>query len=172
MLSQPLFHPARPRHLWALLLLAANWQICSAQDRQNWFEDPFFQVSSAVPHCPLPAGPFITEAEKRAQSHHRAERGTTCWLSGQCDQPNAYANDPAIAEALKTALQRPSITDRSTLWVTVQGRVVYLEGCAADPALAQELEAIARTVPQVQQAIALLYTRHAKRVPYKLRDAP
>lgn len=162
------------RGICGLLLLAGSL-VCRAQenvDRQNWFGDPFFQASSAIKKCPVPAGPFITEAEKRAQTHHRVERGTTCWLSGQCDKPNFYAYDPEIAEQLKARLQQPSILSTSTVWVTVQGRVVYLEGCAADAALAHSLENIAREIPHVQQAIALLRLPRSKRVPYRLRDAP
>src|SRR5690554_6479593 len=49
-----------------------------APELRNWFDDPFFQISSAIPDCPEPAGPFITEAERRAESHRRAEKGTTC----------------------------------------------------------------------------------------------
>ena len=31
-----------------------------ADDLQNWFNDPFFRISSGVPDCPLPAGPFVS----------------------------------------------------------------------------------------------------------------
>lgn len=161
---------------WACgLLQAAVWGLCSAQGveaRHNWFNDPFFQLSNAIPDCPVPAGPYITEDEKRAQAHHRAERGTTCWLSGQCDKPNFYAYDPEISDSLKTALQRPDIVNTSTLWVTVQGRVVYIEGCAANAALAEDLESLARAIPRVQQALALLRLPTSLRPPYKLRSSP
>ena len=64
---------------------------CGAQDGlQNWFNDPFFQISAAIPDCPLPAGPFTDENDKRIQAHRRAEKGTTCWLAKECDRPNAY----------------------------------------------------------------------------------
>ena len=135
----------------------------------NFFNAPFFQVSDRVKDCPLPAGPFIDESERLAQTHHRAEKGTTCWLSGACDRPNVYAYDADIAQALQAAWARDPPRVTATLWVTVQGRVVYLEGCADDAAAEPLLEAWARSLPFVQQAIAVLRTEPQARAPYRLR---
>ncbi|MFT3822049.1 MAG: transporter [Rubrivivax sp.] len=137
---------------------------------RNWFNDPFVQVSAALPGCPEPLGPRITAAERLAQSHHRAERGTTCFLRGECRQPNAYLEDPGIAAMLLPRLQRSGAAAQSTLWLTVQGRIVYLEGCtqAARGPVAAELERIARSVPQVLQAVVLLDDGQG-RPPYRLR---
>ncbi|MEO8523371.1 MAG: BON domain-containing protein [Caldimonas sp.] len=136
---------------------------------RNWFGDPFFQIAAAVPDCPLPAGPFIDEKEKRIQAHHRAERGTTCWLAKACDRPNSYLYDADIAGALQAALREREPFADTSLWVTVQGRVVYIEGCVAQEAQAAEIEALARAVPYVQQAIAIVRTEPSGRVPYRLR---
>lgn len=163
------------RCLVLILLLVAMGHALAQQapSRRNWFDDPFFQISSGVPNCPLPAGPFITEDEKRVQAHHRAERGTTCWLSGQCDRPNFYAYDADIAQALKAALQTKSVElKNTTLWVTVQGRVVYIEGCARGARVAPQMEGLARSVPNVQQAIAAVYAGPPVRAPYKRLDEP
>jgi hypothetical protein len=46
--------------------------------------------------------------------------------------------------------------------------VVYLEGCVARPAQAAELEAFARAVPNVQQAIAIVRDAPSARPPYRL----
>ena len=143
----------------------------AAAERQNWFDDPFFQVSAAIADCPLPAGPFITEAERRVQAHHRAEKGTSCWLAGLCDKPNFHAYDAGIAEAFKAAWPAQSGFADSTLWVTVQGRVVYIEGCVAEPAAEAALEVFARRLPDVQQALAIVRSRPGAAVPYKRRDA-
>jgi hypothetical protein len=140
------------------------------EELRNWFGDPFFPLSAEVPDCPVPLGPFLTEAERRVQAHHRAERGTTCWLAGRCEQPNAYAYDQGIAQALRAAArERPALFAGTSLWVTVQGRVVYIEGCAADPDKAATLEDFARAVPGVQQALALLRSGAGEAPPYKLR---
>jgi hypothetical protein len=157
------------RNLVALLALAAACPAWAAEELRNWFDDPFFQISAALPDCPLPAGPFITESDRHIQAHHRAERGTTCWLAKQCDRPNSYAYDADIAAAFQAAARERNPFAQTTLWVTVQGRVVYIEGCVARESQAVELEAFARALPYVQQAIAVVRTEPSARAPYKLR---
>jgi hypothetical protein len=141
----------------------------SAEDLRNWFDDPFFQVSSSLPDCPLPAGPFVSEADKRVQAHRRAEKGTTCWLAGDCDRPNAYAYRD-IAEAFRKALAGRDRLTGTTLWVTVQGRVLYIEGCALQNSSVAAVEALARSLPHVEQAIGIVRTDPTARPPYKLRS--
>jgi hypothetical protein len=145
----------------------------TAPERRNFFGDPFFQVSHAVAQCPVPAGPFITEDERRVQAHHRAERGTTCWLAGTCDRPNDYAYDATIAEAVKAALATSPLLARTTLWVTVQGRIVFIEGCAADESVGLSLESLVRPLPDVRQAVSNVYTGAPGTKPtYKLLASP
>ena len=152
--------------LLGLLLLAGNAR--AGEPLQNWFDDPFFQISRAIPHCPLPAGPFTGNADRRVQAHHRTEKGTTCWLAGECEKPNAFMYDHEIAEALRGAL-RGRFAD-TTLWVTVQGRVVYFEGCTKRASVVAELEAVAREVPHVQRAIAIVRASARERAPYRVRQ--
>jgi len=154
----------------ALPVLVGGARIAgAAEELRNWFDDPFFAITSAIRDCPLPAGPFITDAERRVQAHHRAERGTTCWLAKTCDRPNAYAYDHDIAAAIAAAVRERHPFPDTSLWVTVQGRVVYVEGCARSPAMAAEIEAFMREVPNVQQAIAAVRTDAASSPPYKVR---
>jgi hypothetical protein len=162
----------RPRLLLFALPLAVSASAAQpGQELRNWFDDPFFQISSAIPGCPEPAGPFVTEAERRAEAHIRAEKGTACWLAGQCDRPNAYLYDRDIADAFKAAIAERNPFARTSLWVTVQGRVVYIEGCVGDKSLARELEAFARGLPYVQQATAVVRSKPSERAPYRLRPA-
>ena len=149
----------RPSPLLSLLLagIASTCAAQPAEPLQNWFDDPFFQISAALPDCPVPAGPFTTESDKRVQAHRRAEKGTTCWLAKECDRPNAYAYDTDIAAAFRKALaERNPFGADTTLWVTVQGRVVYIEGCATREATVDEVETYVRALPYVQQATAIL----------------
>jgi len=156
--------------LVAAALLAATAAPADEAPR-NWFDDPFFAVSAFVADCPLPAGPFVDEAGRRVQAHRRAEKGTTCWLAGACERPNAYAYDREIAGALQAALrERPPLAG-SSLWVTVQGRVVYIEGCATAPSEVDALQALARSLPQVEQVIAIVRTDPAAPPPYRVRPA-
>lgn len=90
----------------ALVLLNPLTAACQAQnpaERRNWFNDPFFQISAALPGCPMPLGPLMTEAERRAEAHHRGERGTACWLAGKCERPSYYEYDQDIAAAFRSA---------------------------------------------------------------------
>lgn len=142
----------------------------SAEELRNWFDDPFFQISSSIPDCPVPAGPFVSESDRRVQAHRRAEKGTTCWLAGECDRPNAYAYDRDIAEAFRKAVAGPDRLPGTSLWVTVQGRVLYIEGCARQNSPVAAVEALARSLPHVQQAIAIVRTDPTAPPPYKLRS--
>jgi hypothetical protein len=121
----------------------------------------------------VPAGPFITDEERRVQSHHRAERGTTCWLAGTCDRPNDYAYDATIAERVKAALATSPLLAGTTLWVTVQGRIVFIDGCAVDESIGLPLESLIRSLPDVRQAVSNLYVATPGAKPrYKLLTSP
>lgn len=133
----------------------------------NRFNDPFEAVSADMADCPEPRGPRITAAEARVQAHHRAERGTTCWLKGECSEPNAFRYDAAIASALRAALDNAATLHPSSLWFTVQGRVVYLEGCVERAGQAADLEAKARGLPDVQNALALVRVGRGGATPYR-----
>ena len=165
---------AKPVRRAAWLTLLAAVVMARAQaggDVRNWYDDPFFQVSAALPDCPPPAGPFVTETEMRVQSHHRAEKGTSCWLAGECDRPTAYAYDRDIASAFQAALHAGKAFPRSSLWVTVQGRVVYIEGCASEDSTGIEAEAFARSLPSVQQATAIVRIGPELPPPYRVAPA-
>ncbi len=148
--------------LVALLLAGAT-----DDDVLNRFNDPFEAVSHDIADCPEPRGPRITAAEARVQAHHRAERGTTCWLKGECSEPNAFRYDAGIAAALRERLQGAAALKPSSLWFTVQGRVVYFEGCVEREAQGAELEALARGLPEVQQALALVRVGRGATLPYR-----
>src|SRR6476661_1615 len=152
-----MFHRAAVTTI-AIAIATATCPAHAADDLQNWFNDPFFQISASIPNCPLPAGPFTTESDRRVQAHRRAEKGTTCWLAKECDRPNAYAYDRDIAEAFRKAVAGPDRLPGTTLWVTVQGRVLYIEGCALQNSSVTAIEALARSLPHVQQAIAIVRT--------------
>lgn len=163
-----------PCRLTIVLSLCTIALTTHAQERRNYFNDPFAQVSNTIPDCPLPAGPFITEQQRHEQSHHRAEKGTTCWLAGQCDRPNSFAYDVDIFTGLKTALATSPLLAGTTLWVTVQGRVIFIEGCVADETVGMKLEALAASVPNVQQAISNVYapTQPGAKPRYRLLTDP
>jgi hypothetical protein len=153
---------------------------------QNWFNDPFFQFTAAVADCPVPVGPFIRADERASQAHRRAEKGTSCWLAGTCERPNAYEYDADIAKALKAALKVNQLYTHSplvnsSLWATVQGRIVTIEGCMAGDAytsfdhdmITTQIANVAKSIPNVLQAVVLVRTSGQTKigapVPYKAR---
>lgn len=153
---------------------------------QNWFNDPFFQFTAAVADCPVPLGPLVRADERAAQAHRRGEKGTSCWLAGNCERPNAYAYDAEIAAQLKAALAQNQLYTHSplvnsSLWATVQGRVVTIDGCMAGDAYTSfshenihlHIENVAKSIPNVLQAVVRVrtsgQTRAGAAVPYPVR---
>jgi hypothetical protein len=121
-----------------------------AAERHNWFNDPFLQLSAGHPHCPAPVGPLLTEADKRAQSHHRIESGSLCFLAGTCQHASAYDYDQTIAaEAAHRFANGDPLLRGATFWITVQRRYVFVEGCAASRHQVARLEEELRLLPYV-----------------------
>lgn len=153
---------------FALTLVPCTSQAQAGAGLRNWYDDPFFQISSAVPDCPIPAGPYVTKAARDAQAHFRAEKGTTCWLSGECDRPNAFAYDRDIATAFQETVRKENLFRDTSLWVTVQARVVYVEGCAT-AAQGREVEEFARSLPYVDQVFVNIDADRTGSPPYRLK---
>jgi len=153
--------------LVALIGLAASTPLFAQPSEpllMNPFNDPFVQATAGRP-CPAPLGPAYTETARRAESHSRIERGTSCWLAGKCAEPNAYRYDAGNAKAAVTSLQAESSLATSAIWVTAQRRLIYLEGCVADAAQAAKAEALVKTLPDIDQVIPAL-ALPGERTPY------
>jgi hypothetical protein len=121
----------------------------AAEERRNWFGDPFAQATHGLAGCPVPEGPLLTEAEMRRQAHQRIERGTTCWLARKCDEPNAYAQDAQINMAVVQRLAADPRWRNTSLWVITQRRFVFLQGCVRSEAEKRTVIDAARRVPGV-----------------------
>lgn len=160
-----------PLHL-ALLLGPMPCLAQDAAERRNWFNDPFFQIAAQAPRCPVPLGPDLTAAEQRAEAHYRAERGTSCWLAGRCARSNAYAYDQDIARALQARVGALKPVTGSSLWVTVQRRMVFIEGCVPDRRRVAALQAWAKDVPDVEQVLVNVSTRRNAQAPYRTLTSP
>ena len=95
----------------ALIVLTATTLVAApatasddAAQLKNWYDDPFFSVSSDIPGCPVPLGPLLTRSEMQREAHARVERGTRCYLEGKCTRTNSYLNDADIGAKLREAL--------------------------------------------------------------------
>jgi len=157
--------------LSVLPLAAQQGAAQEAAPKQNWFDDPFFQVASGMPACPAPEGPLYTAEERRAQTHSRLERGTSCWLAGRCADSNAYRYDKPLAPKVRAALEAVPGLRRGSVWVILQRRWVYLQGCVPSAALAKRLERAARAVPEVETVVPDLMVGTHGRPPYPVAAA-
>ena len=110
--------------LFLLALGAAN-----AQERKNLFNDPFVQVTSAIPNCPVPQGPGVTPEEMAAVAHVRAQHGTSCHLSGRCRLANSYLYDQEIIPRVAQYLRLDGRFADTSVWVLGERRLVTLMGC-------------------------------------------
>lgn len=124
-----------------------------AEERANYFHDPFLQVTSAISDCPPQQGPMITQAEMRAEAHARVERGTRCFQSGRCRLPNAYLYDQEIIPRVKQAILADGRFSETSIWVEGQRRWVWLKGCVRTRAEVGALERLVRNVDDVEAVI-------------------
>src|SRR5215213_6589450 len=86
-------------------LASASTLAADDEPRSNAFNDPFVQATRAIAACPSAEPPLLTPAEVRAQSHLRAEKGTTCHYHGRCRLPNAYLYDQEIVPRVARFIQ-------------------------------------------------------------------
>jgi len=151
----------------------------SAEPLKNHYNDPFVQVTKAIATCPLPRGPFMTAREAQAEAHPRIERGTTCFMAGKCKEPNAYRYDAGIAARAQTAVtdavrKTPALA-QSSVWLTVQRRFVFAQGCVGDRRHIAQWEALLRAVPDVEYVSADFAVgstaKQFQRVPYPVMPA-
>ena len=125
------------RHVFWLLLFAAA---APAQERRNVFDDPFLQVSSALPGCPAPRPPGFTPEEVRKEEHARAQHGTSCFHSGRCRLPNSFLYDQEIIPRVKQYIARDGRFDDTSVWVLGERRIVTLMGCVRTREQAEQME--------------------------------
>jgi hypothetical protein len=136
----------------ALLLLVSALPL-GAEEKANYFDDPFLQVTTGISACPVPPGPEITQAEMRAQAHVRAERGTSCYLAGRCRLSNAYLYDKEIIPRVKKTIDADGHFARTSVWVLGQRRWVWLKGCVARKSDAAALEKLVKRIDDVEAVI-------------------
>jgi osmotically-inducible protein OsmY len=127
---------------------------CSAAaEGENIFDDPFVQVTAAVPACPQPSGPSVTQAELRAQAHVRAQHGGSCYRAGRCRLPNSYLYDKEIIPRVALAIRQDGRFDNTSIWVLGERRLVTLMGCVAT---AQQAEALERSVGLIDDVMGVI----------------
>jgi hypothetical protein len=124
--------------------------------RSNAFDDPFVQVSSALPGCPVPEGPLYTEQEVRDVAHVRAQHGGSCYRVGRCRLPNSYLYDKEIIPRVQQYLRLDGRFDDSTVWLQGERRIVFLMGCVKTREQADDLEKAVWLVDDVMGVVNYL----------------
>jgi hypothetical protein len=137
----------------ATVVAAATAADGDGGERRNWFDDPFIQVTAAMPACPVPDAPLLTEEQMRREAHYRAERGTSCFQAGRCRLPNAYLYDKEIAPRVVKAITVDGRFADTSVWIEGQRRWVWLKGCVARAAQKQALEQLVRSIDDVEAVI-------------------
>lgn len=143
----------RTRSLALLLALVSLSLTASAQERQNYFDDPFLQVTAAVPGCPVPAPPGMTREELARQAHVRSQHGGSCYRSGRCRLPNSYLYDKELVPRVALYLQQDGRFNDTSLWVLGERRLITVMGCLRSREQAQALERAIELVDDVTAVI-------------------
>jgi len=144
---------------WSFCVFALLFSVSAGaqnDETSNYFNDPFLQVTDAIPDCPKQEGPKITSAQMRAEAHWRAERGTSCFQSGRCRLPNAYLYDQEIIPRVKKAILADSRFSDTSIWVEGQRRWVSLKGCVAKQDQVLQIEQLVRNIDDVENVINVL----------------
>lgn len=136
-----------------MFLCTAALATAHAEERRNWYDDPFAYAMQQHPHCEPSRGPFMTQEEARADAHHRIERGNSCILEGRCEPTGPYANDKKINAAVIATLEHATQFQKATLSAFTQHHWVTLEGCVTSAAQRQAAEDIVHAVPGVEIVI-------------------
>ena len=124
--------------------------------RTNAFNDPFVQVTAALPGCPAPEGPLYTETEVRELAHVRAQHGGSCYRVGRCRLPNSYLYDAEIIPRVQLYIREDDRFADTSVWVLGERRLVTLMGCVQSAEQARALEKAVELVDDVMGVINLL----------------
>ena len=153
--------------LGSLLLLQLPTALGANDELRNWFDDPFFTVREGVRDCSVPLGPLTYGDERRTQTHTRSERGTRCFLEGRCSRPNSYLYDKDIADGVRARFAASRAYRNASLWVTVQRRIVWIEGCVAPGYRSGSLERLVRDVPDIELVVVNVRQGPRGTIPYR-----
>lgn len=140
----------------------------TAQERGNLFNDPFVQVTSGMPQCPVPRGPYITAEQARVQQHVRSQHGTSCHRVGRCRLPNSYLYDNEIIPRVQLYIREDGRFKDTSLWILGERRIVSIYGCVKTKEQAIELERTVTLVDDVMNVIPFVMVGTDGQPPYRV----
>lgn len=151
----------------AAWLLAAS-PLAFAQKAGNLFGDPFVSVTSGMPGCPVPRGPYITEEAARVQQHVRSQHGGSCFRVGRCRLPNSYLYDREIIPRVQLYIREDGRFADTSLWILGERRIVTIFGCVRSQEQAIALERTVGLVDDVMNVVPYLMVGTDGAPPYKV----
>jgi BON domain len=158
------------RSIAALACAALGYGLAHADNQPtNHFGDPFVAITKGLPSCPVPLGPMVTPTEVAEQAHWRSQRGVSCHTAGRCRLPNAYLYDKEIIPRVQLAIDSNGRFKDTSIWAMGQRRWVFLQGCVATRAQADELERIVRLIDDVESVINELMVGTQDKPSYRTR---
>lgn len=132
--------------------------------RKNAHGDPFFALSAAAgAACPMPLGPRLTPEEAADNARHRAARGT---------KSDSYKYDADIATAVREQLRDARLLAGTSLWITVQRRFVYVDGCVPGDFDRLPLQRQLASIPEVDRVFVRVTSDPRAMLPYPTPAAP
>ncbi len=150
-----------------LVLAVVATRATAQEERTNAFGDPFGQATNGMAGCPEPLGPLFSTEEARREAHWRAERGTSCYLSGRCRLPNAYQYDAEIFPRAIQYLRQSGRFDDTSIWLGLERRWVFVRGCVQNEKQGAALEAELRLVDDVEAVVGQWMVGIKGTPPYK-----
>ena len=138
---------------YALIAPAIAAPAPPAEERANYFGDPFLQGPAGLADGPPQQGPMTTQADRRAAAQPRAERGTRCFQAGRCRLPNSYLYDKEIIPRVRTAILADGRFAETSVWAEGQRRWVTLKGCVRTRGEAAALERLVRGIDDVEAVV-------------------
>lgn len=150
----------------------AQEKVSGPGDRGNDFNDPFLQVTSSMPGCPVPEGPMFTPEQVRAEAHVRAQHGGSCFRSGRCRLPNSYLYDREIIPRMVNYLRQDGRFNDTSVWVLGERRLVTLMGCVQSQEQSRAMEQAVMLVDDVMGVVNYLSVGTTSKPKYGVVSEP
>lgn len=152
-----------------LFTLSLAAQVFAQEELVNPFGDPFMQLTSWLPACPVPSEPVYSPSELQRLAHERSQRGVSCWLAGRCRLSNGYLYDREIMPRVNLAISASGRFGDTSIWALGERRFIWLKGCVRSEEQARQIEQLVRGLDDVEGVYLELMTGTAGVAPYRTR---
>ena len=137
--------------LVAIAIAIALVAVARSAELDNPYDDPQpLQATRGIARCPVPKPRSLTPEQARREAHQRIERGTSCWLAGQCEPGGDYKHDAETNAHVAAAIANDPRFANTSLWVETLRKFVTIKGCLADAQQGRELEAMVKAIAGVK----------------------